>query len=202
MPTGYTASVGDGKVTEFRTFALNCARAFGACIMQRDDNSTDLPKHREMSWYNAQQLDMARTRLGHLESLTPDEAAAEYDATVADARKARDQYEERKRETEGRYRAMLAQVAEWAPPTADHRELKAFMAEQLNGSIKFDCTTYPELYRTEDTVDEWLSEQKAKAQRDIEYHKKGHAEEEERVRTANQWIDALYASLPTGAAIR
>jgi hypothetical protein len=37
MPTGYTAGVADGTITEFREYALLCARAFGACIMLRDE---------------------------------------------------------------------------------------------------------------------------------------------------------------------
>lgn len=37
MPTGYTAAVCDGKITEFPAFALQCARAFGALITMRDD---------------------------------------------------------------------------------------------------------------------------------------------------------------------
>lgn len=37
MPSAYTAPVQDGKITEFKDFAILCARAFGACIDMRDD---------------------------------------------------------------------------------------------------------------------------------------------------------------------
>lgn len=35
MPTGYTADIKDG--IDFKTYAMNCARAFGACVMLRDE---------------------------------------------------------------------------------------------------------------------------------------------------------------------
>ena len=44
MPTGYTTDIYNGKDVTFKDFALKCARAFGACIHQREDNIDDLPK--------------------------------------------------------------------------------------------------------------------------------------------------------------
>ena len=35
MPTGYTAAVCSGEITEIKDFALSCARAFGALITMR-----------------------------------------------------------------------------------------------------------------------------------------------------------------------
>ena len=56
MPTGYTADVADGKITEFTEYALQCARAFGACIMLRDDPvSSEIPEF-EPSDYSAKEL--------------------------------------------------------------------------------------------------------------------------------------------------
>lgn len=42
MPTGYTADIKDGIT--FRDFALRCARAFGATIMQRDEDISIPPR--------------------------------------------------------------------------------------------------------------------------------------------------------------
>jgi len=45
MPTGYTCQVQDGMITEFKEFALLCARNFGACITLRDEPlSPDIPE--------------------------------------------------------------------------------------------------------------------------------------------------------------
>ena len=38
-----------------------------------------------------------------------------------------------------KYEAMLAKVNKWTPPTPDHENLKKFMIEQIESSIKFDC---------------------------------------------------------------
>src|SRR5699024_10821555 len=39
MATGYTYPLHDGTPITFEQFALNCSRAMGAAIHQRDDNS-------------------------------------------------------------------------------------------------------------------------------------------------------------------
>ncbi len=49
MPSGYTENIYYGKKVAFKDFALGCARAFGACVMQRDDPADVKPKIRQ-SW--------------------------------------------------------------------------------------------------------------------------------------------------------
>ena len=44
MPTGYTEDIYNGKDVTFKDFALKCARAFGACVHQREDNIDDPPR--------------------------------------------------------------------------------------------------------------------------------------------------------------
>jgi hypothetical protein len=51
MPTGYTAMIEEREDVTFREFALTCARAFGACIMQRDNSLAEPPKPREVDKY-------------------------------------------------------------------------------------------------------------------------------------------------------
>ena len=64
MPTGYTASVADGRVTEFAPFALQCARAMGALIMMRDEpHDAPIPERFEASDYYSKSLAEARERL-------------------------------------------------------------------------------------------------------------------------------------------
>lgn len=63
MPTGYTADVADGKITDFVEYALQCARAFGACIMLRDEPiSSEIPEF-QPSDYNANALAEAEKTL-------------------------------------------------------------------------------------------------------------------------------------------
>jgi len=64
MPTGYTAKLCEGEQS-FGEFALGCARAFGACVMQREDSMDDLPKAREHDGdvgYYSRALETARRK--------------------------------------------------------------------------------------------------------------------------------------------
>jgi len=195
MPTGYTADVGDGKVTDFRTFALICARQFGACIMQRDDPMNEPPKHREPSDYNAKALATAKATLAELQAMTEDEAGRRADTEHSAAVAEHERYRAKRRDTKSRYRAMLRKVEAWHPPTSGHTEMRRFMIDQLMESIEFDCAEYGGRPKHM-TGAEWLSAKRAAASRDIGYHSQKHAEELERCAGANAWIDALYASLP------
>lgn len=200
MPTGYTAEVADGKVTDFRTFALRCARAFGATIMQRDDPSADPPKRREPSDYAAKRLVEDRARLAEVNAMTVEQAeaaaTAEYEKAMADEEK----YAANRRATRSRYEAMLAKVVLWEPPTADHVGLKKFMEEQIRESISFDCAEYPSRLQRLNGRD-WLEREQKRLVESIGRNAQSQAEEEARCAGANAWIDALYASLDTPAAV-
>ena len=195
MPTGYTADVADGKVTDLLTFALQCGRAFGACIEQRDESGNAPPRRREVSDYHAKALKEAKNRLvalKHVGAATADREAA---AAFAERTKESARYEAQRLEKKARYEAMIAKVSAWTPPTKDHNEMKQFMLNQLQESIRFDCSglglSAPERMNGK----EWLAKAIASAQRDVEYHEKEYAREVKSVEEANQWIDALYRSL-------
>lgn len=70
MPTGYTAAVEDGTITEFDDFAWQCARAFGALIMMRDDPmSAPIPQKFEPT---AEHVEMKNFMLDQLRISLPD----------------------------------------------------------------------------------------------------------------------------------
>jgi hypothetical protein len=194
MPTGYTHGVQEGKVTEFRDYAMQCARAFGATIMMRDEPaSTPIPEAFEPSSYNAQRLEESKALLAKLLEMTPEEAAKacekENREQAAYAKKAN----ERRAVEQSRYEAMLAKAEAWEPPSVEHREFKKFMCDQLRESIRFDCSPYegPEPLSPE----AWMGESLRRVRRDIEYHTKAHAEELERTAGRNKWIADLRSSL-------
>lgn len=196
MPTGYTADVADGKLTDFAIFALQCARQFGATIMQRDEPMSSMPRLREESSYYREAREKAEKTLAELEKLGPKEAE----------RRARAEYRDLLARHEGaiaersakreRYQAMLEKVRTWTPPTSQHRELKKFMEQQLTESIKFDCSWSFEP-PTQLTGPQWLAAKREKARKGVEYYRKEEREERDRVAGANAWIEALYASLQT-----
>jgi hypothetical protein len=198
MPTGYTADVADGKVTDFRTGALRCARAFGATIMQRDDPMDQPPKLREESPYYAESVARDEARVAYLATLTPEEAereaAAQFDAAMVRHR----EYEEERTVTRNRYNAMLAQAVQWTPPTPEHQGLKDLMIQQLTESIKYDCGP---LWAAPERMSgaEWLAAEQEAAERSLTRSRESLREERERVKEANGWITALYESMPQPA---
>jgi len=196
MPTGYTAPVEDGTITDLRTFVLLCARAMGACVMQRDDPMDDPPKRREPSAFEGQRVAEYRERLRFLNSLTSEdvkrEAQREYDRKIA-------QYEEyaaKEREANARYNAMAEQVRAWQPPTAMHEEFKSFMLDQLRMSMH-DYYTSPEHAPKRLSAEKWLEHEMSEARRMLTHYVKYEEEDRIRVAASNAWIDGLYASLET-----
>ncbi len=196
MPTGYTADVADGKVTDFRTFALRCSRAFGATIMQRDNPMDELPQHRVESDFYARELDKDVAELTRFQAMSDAEAQMAMEAEAADIRQQRDEYQAEKAEKRARYEAMLTEVERWEAPTPDHINFKDFMRKQLLESIDFDCSDF--IYPKEPTITDavlWRLGKCGQLARDIARDREEIAKERERCRNANAWIDALYESL-------
>jgi len=195
MPTGYTAGVQSGEVTEFSDFAMSCARAFGACIDMRDDPADkEIPYHFEPSNYYAEQIEEHEKELNKLQSMTADEielaAKKEYESEL---QKQKELLAERKEQLI-RYDVMLKKARAWTPPTKDHEHFKEFMVKQLTDSIEFDCTyDIPDPKPIE--PHEWFLAQ-------IEYHedaiaryKEDEQKEIERVKGRNKWLRDLRKSL-------
>lgn len=193
MPTGYTADVVDGKVTDFRVFAMTCARAFGALIDMRDDPlDTPIPETFEEHSYYRENLDRDRAHLQKVLKMTADEATTEakkaYDASL----KSRTDYLVRNAKETARIDAMLKRVEAWTPPTADHTEMKTFMREQLIISRPGEyIPAIPELLDGKT----WR-QQKAGALTDsIAYYERKLKKEQERAATRTAWVRDLRTSL-------
>lgn len=198
MPTGYTHSVQEGKTTEFADYALQCARAFGALIMLRDEPSdAPVPKTIEaQTEYYDGRLKESSARLEELEAMTPaqmQEAATEdFNARVAAWHGRRT----RKVTEKSRYEAMLEKARAWTPPTTEHAELKSFMEDQLLKSIDFDCRDSqfdPEPASL--AASEWHAKAIAECARDVEYATEGRAKEISLADGRNAWLSALRKSL-------
>ncbi|MEG5263283.1 hypothetical protein TRP66_03140 [Pseudomonas sp. JDS28PS106] len=196
MPTGYTHDIKDG--ISFKAFALNCARAFGACITLRDEpgGGEKIPEEFQPSDYHFKALAEARSTLATLESMTSMECGF----------KAAEQHDQGERlrldrlkelaDLKQRYEEMLDCARLWSPPTADHAGLKEFMIKQISESIDWDCdTTYYSRPTERLSASEWLECAKSKAMKDIEYHKEHWAAELQRTADRNAWVNALRESL-------
>ena len=196
MPTGYTAAIADD--ISFNDFVLQCARAMGACIMQRDDNGSDPPKLEKVDDYHERQLKIAEKRLEALLKVDRLEYALEAQARQQEAITRDLKNIAEKTELREKYERMLAQVSSWVPPTNDHENFKKFMMDQINESIKWDCDTeYSEkrLKQSESDIEKLYQDDLEHARHNVEYYKKGLKEEIERVNSRNQWKIDLYNSL-------
>lgn len=193
MPTGYTSDVGEKNIS-FREYALTCARAFGAAIMQHDDPHGPIKLQKADTSYYEKRLEAEKKSLAKYSAMTLEEADAASLSEYEENQKYTNERIQEIRTLRDRYEAMLAQVNEWTPPTDDHVQFKKFMQEQLTSSINFDCN---EEYYTEmlsvpkKTGAQWLTEAKSKAVHDIQYYTDCITEEIERTNKRNEWINAL-----------
>jgi len=194
MPTGYTADIYDGKDVSFNDFALKCARAFGACIEQRDDDPNDKPKLIEKNnddSYHIERINEAKN--------WKKPTKAEFDVYVKMQTAYYNEKIDNQNKLKASYQKMLDKANAWTPPTKEHEGLKKFMIEQLNSSIEFDCGF--EYYQRELnnikqlTYNQYVKNMRASNKRDIEYHTNELKKDNERTDNRNAWISALYKSL-------
>jgi hypothetical protein len=197
MPTGYTHDIPKG--ISFKTFALNCARHFGACITLRDEpgGGEHIPERFEPSDYNAKALEKARAEFERVSAMTDDECLLAHVAEWDEAEHHRLERLEKTLATREAYGAMLAQAKAWEPPSAGHAGLKAFMIQQIEESARFDCdTSYYDNPEPKLSGTEWRDKTVTRVLRDIAYHEREHAAEVERTNGRTAWVQALRAALP------
>lgn len=194
MPTGYTAAIADG--ISFEQYVWNCARAFGALVLMRDEPANaPIPDRFEESSYYAKQIPETRAALEALDRMSETEREAAAKKSYEDALASHRKYAAEKATLRMQYEDMLARVEAWQPPTPDHVELRKFMADQIRQSIDFDCTVHspePQLQ----TAAQWLGDQVRSLQWTLEYSLKSAREERERTENRNAWIKALRESVP------
>lgn len=195
MPTGYTAAVADGSVTDFTTLAMHFARGMGALIVMRDEpHDAPIPDAFEpLTDYHDRELVKDRARLAELEAMdlpARTEACAAYDAKVE-----ADNAAEIAKSTaiRNRYNSMIAKAVQWqgAP-----EGIKNFMLEQLRSGRDFDCPDNPTKYMPKTiSVADWYREELRKASWGIGYHEGERAKEIARTAERNAWLKQLRESL-------
>ena len=198
MPTGYTAAIENG--ISLRQFILSCARAMGACIMQRDDPMDELPKKREPTDYHAKHIAEAGVAPAEIKAMSDDVAYAKATEEHKNELESIESGIRKNNELKAKYENMLARVRSWEPPTTEHQGLKDFMAEQIIESIRFDCAGSYYRDRAKElkclSGSEWKDKEIKRALHDLDYHQREHNEEIARCRSQNEWIEQLYKSLP------
>lgn len=195
MPTGYTAGVGDGEVTELREFVMECSRAFGALVELRDSPSAAIPDEFKPSSYYAERLAATIRELETVRGWTLQRAEAAATAAYEKATKRREEWRREKAEKRDRYEAMVAKVEAWEPPTSEHVGLKNFMLQQLHQSIEFDCggSWEPEVERLDGRS--FKKREIERLEKERAYDEKEYAADVDRARQRTEWITSLRSSL-------
>jgi hypothetical protein len=192
MPSGYTSDIYNGKEVTFKDFALGCARAFGACLMQRDDPADEKPKIMPEESYHTEEL----KKLKKFKKPTKAQFDSYVKETIADYEKSIKE----KNELKKRYSDILEKAKNWQPPTKEHERLKAFMIEQLTDSRSFDCCGLDH-YEHElkvvsaMTYKDYVKKKLAEHNRHIKYHEEYEAKDLFNIKQRNKWIKDLYNSL-------
>lgn len=197
MPTGYTSKIKNGIT--FKTFALNCARAFGACIELRDEGGGGevIPDVFHPSDYHLKGQNEAIRELQRLNAMTTEEcelAAHQHWLIDENRRLARLQERSHLRRS---YEAMLKNVNAWVPPTPDHMDLQEFMRSQIEESLRFDCDEFAadQIPSVRLSGQDWQALRRQELTKDIQYHEREYTKEVERAKGRTAWVQALRNSL-------
>lgn len=197
MPTGYTADVADGKITDFRTYALQCARAFGACVMLRDEPLSDeIPEFQPSDHYEKSLAD-AQKQFAEFNAMTLPEKRALFEKKTAESIEQAKEGIARNQQQLDRYNAMLKEAKAFKAPTSDHAEYAKFLVTQLEESIRFDCGSDFWQKQLDERLDfdEWCDARFASMVRDMAYYRKQLKQEIERTNSRNKWVADLKKSL-------
>ena len=194
MPTGYTAKLHDGGDQTFKEFAMQCARAFGACITMRDDSfDVEIPEKFEIDSYHMVSYNRTknqRWRLTKIKPKTIEKRSVEYNTRNYNS------YIQSKNDREklkARYDKMLNKVRSW-DPGSDFLNLKNFMIEQLESSIQWDCGYIPEKPKPL-TPKQWYEQRYDMLTQHMAYHLKEYKNEVIKVNERNRWLRGLRESL-------
>jgi hypothetical protein len=202
MATGYTHNVKNGTLVSPKQFILQCARAFGACVEQRDDNPNDPPKYTEHNYY-PEQLEKTTKKLIRFKKMSKkafeklrkkqlEQSLINNYESLADSL-----------ESKARYDKMLQKINNWAPPTSAHQGLKDFMQQQLNDSIEWDCDvpySLDKIKELKNNIENYdvtsdRAVEIAELQRMIRYYSEEAEKEQTGNKTKKDWITKLYASV-------
>jgi hypothetical protein len=203
MPTGYTAGIVAGTTKDFREFAMQCMRSFGATIHMRDDPMDKAWEPRKPSEHYQRKVAEAEVELEAAKNMSLDEITEQRRLQLE---KDKAFFTDRLKEIEaigGRLKGYLAEAGKFVPPTKDHENFKAFLIQQLTDTLNWDGDPKYTLEYLEFTNAELrnLQPEKIKAEKidSAERALKHYREEYERdlqiCRDSNLWVERALSAL-------
>jgi hypothetical protein len=198
MSTGYTSILNDKPSYPFKNFALDCARAFGACVTLRDlpAGGDYIPEKFEESAYHTEEYDKACKAFMEFDNMPVIEQKKLWEDDYLEDVKLWQERSEKENTLFLTYCRMKREVEFWNPPTKEHEGLKKFMLEQLDSSIKFDCSAAEYKNKpTKKSFIDWRNSRLKSLQWDIDYHLTSNKKEKKAIEGRNKWIKNLIDSL-------
>lgn len=196
MPTGYTSKLHDGEQS-WNEFVWECARAFGALVLLRDDHGAPIPQEFKVEAFYAENLAKSEAELKEWLSTEEPGRLAMYESKRRDNERMNEERRVKRTALRLRYEAMLGRAQAWVAPTSEHEGLRKFMIEQLSSSIDFDCSDYS--VGPLPPFSEWCHEHTKSLTRSVGRKKESLAKEEARTAQRNAWLKALRVSVPMPA---
>ena len=149
MPTGYTASIEDGKITNAKDFLMLCIRAFGVCIEMRDDSfDKPIPEKFEPSDYYSKSAERIQKEINELLNISDEELEIKM---LQDRKESIDNYNKTIKDNLAKkksYQSILSQIDNWHP-LEEYLPIKEFAINQIVMSMKQLDTSYYERAITE-----------------------------------------------------
>lgn len=139
MPSSYTAYILEDKLSKPSDFAKLCARAFGACINQRDD-SLDAPLEipKAETSYCEDCLKDAEKKIQKLARMTKTQRINYGKRVIREGIKSAKASIEKHNRNKEKLEKVLLWVYSYVPPTSEHVNFKDFMVQQITDTLKWD----------------------------------------------------------------
>lgn len=189
MPTGYTAKIESGEITDVKGFVLECAKAF-LLDARVADPPYKIPRKLEVEKYYIKNIINEENELKRLENLSETEIQKEYE----EDRNNKLDYYKSIIENNRRYQNLIDNIKLFKinhPNFPDN--LINFMLEQLDMSI-CDISSLKEYYTNMPSIDVWHSNRIETAKSMINYYKKALIERENDVNNTNKWLGTIWSA--------
>ncbi len=195
MPTGYTYKFVEDNQS-FEDFALTCARAFGACIEQREDGLDCKPKLREVDHeYHLQKINDYKEQIQCFQNTSDEDIQKRIDMEYKDDLNYYNKTIKERKALKRRATKALKKAQAYVPPTEGHNNFKEFLIQQINTIINDDASTKwvekPVKKKLEDYKRDKLCHLKLLLKSTEEAYEKN----KQNVEKSNIWIKQLYESL-------
>lgn len=203
MPTGYTAGIEDGRITNGKDFLRLCTRAFGVAIeLKEEPLSVPTPTKFEPNTYYKKRLEEEKANLEKYKRMSFEDAKAEMMRAYVDRVNMYKTMVEKNIKNNERYAKVRAEVEAWIPPTEAHYNLKSFALEQIDMCVtkqkwidEWLRQANEKLDDSDEAVKRFIKEQIKDCCQSVKTAERNWKEELERVADRNSWMEEFLGSL-------